>query len=83
MLMPAEKEAEEKIPISPAELSEAWETLTEIVTSFDYDSLEYMLGELSGYQLPPADAEKLAQIKKAAAVPEWDKLQQLLSIART
>ena len=83
MLMPAEKEAEEKIPISPAELSEAWETLTEIVTSFDYDSLEYMLGELSGYQLPSADAEKLAQIKKAAAVPEWDKLQQLLSIART
>ena len=83
MLIPAEKAAEEKVPISPAELSEAWETLTEIVTSFDYDSLEYMLGELSGYQLPSADAEKLAQIKKAAAVPEWDKLQQLLSIART
>ena len=83
VLMPAEKEAAEKAPISPAELSEAWETLTEIVTSFDYDSLEYMLGELSGYQLPEAEAEKLAQLKKAAAVPEWDKLQQLLSIART
>ena len=81
MLIPAEKAAEDKVPISQAELSEAWETLTEIVTSFDYDSLEYMLGELSGYQLPPADAEKLAQIKKAAAVPEWDKLQQLLGIA--
>ncbi|MBQ1614022.1 MAG: response regulator, partial [Selenomonas sp.] len=67
VLMPAEKESAEKAPISPAELSEAWETMRDIVQSFDDDSLAYLLEELSGYQLPPGDAEKLAQIKKAAA----------------
>ena len=81
MLIPAEKTDAEKTPISPEELAEAWQAMTEVVASFDYDSLEYMLDELSGYQLPEAEAEKLAQIKKAAAVPEWDKLQQLLGIA--
>ena len=80
MLMPAEKEAEEKLPISPAELSEAWETMRDIVQSFDDDSLAYLLEELSGYQLPPDDADKLAQIKKAAAAADWEKLQQLSGV---
>ena len=78
MLLPAEDTAQEKAPISSAELAEAWQALAEIVASFDFDSLDYMLGELSGYQLPEADAERLANIKKAAAVPDWEKLQQLL-----
>ena len=79
MLIPAEDTAQEKAPISPEELTEAWQALAEIVASFDFDSLGYMLGELSGYQLPEADAEKLAQIKKAAAVPDWAALQSLLA----
>ena len=79
MLLPAEDTAQEKAPISPEELAEAWQALAEIVASFDFDSLDYMLGELSGYQLPKADAEKLAQIKKAAAVPDWAALQSLLA----
>lgn len=79
MLLPAEDAAQEKAPISSAELAEAWQALAEIVASFDFDSLDYMLGELSGYQLPEADAEKLAQIKKAAAVPDWAALQSLLA----
>ena len=74
-----EADTEEKSPISPEELAEAWEAMGEIAVSFDYDSLMYMLGELSGYQLPAADAEKLAQIKKAAAVPDWAALQKILS----
>jgi len=79
MLLPAEDTAQEKAPISSAELAEAWQALAEIVASFDYDSLMYMLGELSGYQLPAADAEKLAKVKKAAAVPDWAALQKILS----
>ena len=78
MLLPAENEDTKKDPISPEELSEAWQAMAEIVASFDYDSLEYMLGELAGYKLPKADAEKLAQIKKAAGVPDWEQLQRLL-----
>ena len=74
-----EVDTEEKSPISPEELAEAWEAMGEIAVSFDYDSLMYMLGELSGYQLPSADAEKLAKVKKAAAVPDWAALQKILS----
>ncbi|WP_173442878.1 response regulator [Selenomonas ruminantium] len=74
-----EADTEEKSPISPEELAEAWEAMGEIAVSFDYDSLMYMLGELSGYQLPAADAEKLAKVKKAAAVPDWAALQKILS----
>jgi hypothetical protein len=74
-----EDNAGEKSPISPEELSEAWEAMGEIAASFDYDSLMYMLGELSAYQLPAAEAEKLAKIQKAAAVPDWAVLQKILS----
>lgn len=77
-LLPQEKTDSEKAPISAAELTEAWEALSEIVMSFDYDSLRYILDELSGFQLSGADAEKLAAAKKAAALPDWDALQKIL-----
>ncbi|SHK47250.1 Signal transduction histidine kinase [Selenomonas ruminantium] len=69
-LRPQEKANDEKAPISASEVAEAWEALQEIAASFDYDSLTYMLTELSGYQLAEADAERLAAVKKAAAVPD-------------
>ena len=76
-LLPQEKADSEKAPISASELAEAWEALHEIAVSFDYDSLTYMLDELSNYQLTGTDAERLAAAKKAAALPDWDALQKL------
>jgi len=50
----------------------------EIVTSFDYDSLGYMLEELSSYRLPTAEARKLKDVKDAARLPDWEKLTEIL-----
>jgi ribosomal protein L39E len=37
-----------------------------------------MLGELDSYSLPAADKEKLAKIKQAASVPDWETLKRIL-----
>jgi len=78
LLFPQEQAAEKKADITPAELAEAWEAMGEVVKSFDYDSLMYMLEEIDHYALPPADIEKMTKIRKAAAIPDWVVLQELL-----
>ena len=65
-------------PISEDELEEAWQAMCEVVASFDYDSLVYMLEELSSYRLPVADAQKLRAVKEAARLPDWEKLTEIL-----
>jgi HPt (histidine-containing phosphotransfer) domain-containing protein len=77
-LLPREEDNGDKPPISDEELSEAWQAMGEIVASFDYDSLGYVLEELSSYSLPEADAIKLKEVKDAARLPDWEKLTELL-----
>ncbi|MBR2215390.1 MAG: response regulator [Selenomonadaceae bacterium] len=67
-----------KTPIEAAELSEAYETLKEIVASFDYDSLKFVMDSLGGYELPEAEQERYESIKKAAAKPDWEELRKIL-----
>ncbi len=78
-LLPKEEADSDKPPISAEELAEAWQAMGEMVMSFDYDSLGFMLGELSGYRLPQEEAEKLKAVKEAARQPDWEKLQEILS----
>ena len=68
-----------KSPISDEELAEAWQTMADIVHSFDYDSLVYMLEELDGYKLAEKDKEKLTALQQAAKIPDWDKLKKILA----
>ena len=68
-----------KQPISDEELAEAWQTMADIVHSFDYDSLVYMLEELDGYKLAEKDKEKLTALQQAAKIPDWDKLKEILA----
>ena len=77
-LLPQEVPEEEKPLISEEELAEAWGAMAEVIESFDYDSLRFMLEDLSGYQLPDSGREKLKQVKEAAAVPDWEKLREIL-----
>ena len=77
-LLPQEEDASNKTPISEEELAEAWEAMGEVVGSFDYDSLNYMLEELSSYRLPEAETGKLKAVKEAARLPDWDKLKEIL-----
>jgi hypothetical protein len=52
--------------------------MSEVVMSFDYDSLNYMLAELSSYRLPREEADRLREIKEAARRPDWEKLKEIL-----
>ena len=69
---------ENKLPITEAELQEAWETIGDIIRSFDYDNLMYLLGELAGYQLGAHDQDRLKALEKAAELPDWEQLQELM-----
>ena len=77
-LLPQEEGESDKPPISGEELSEAWQAMGEVVMSFDYDSLRFMLEEMSSYRLPQEEAERLRQVKEAARLPDWEKLKEIL-----
>ena len=77
-LLPEEEDEGEKPPIGEEELAEAWQALSEVVMSFDYDSLGYMLTELSSYRLPPEAAGRLREVKEAARLPDWKRLKEIL-----
>ena len=77
-MLPEEVCEGEKPLISPEELAEAWQSLGEVVASFDFDSLSYMVAEISSYRLPPGEADRLKAIKEAARLPDWEKLKEIL-----
>ncbi len=69
---------ENKEEISHSDLKEAFESLKEVAASFDYDSLTYILDELSNYKLPEIERAKYAALKHAAQLPDWDKVREIL-----
>ena len=69
---------EDKEEISPSDLKEAFESLKEVAASFDYDSLTYILDELSKYKLPEIERAKYAALKHAAQLPDWDMVREIL-----
>ena len=77
-MLPQEEDMSGKPPIDPAELAEAFEAMSEMATAFDYDSLQFIFESLDGYRLPEKEAELYKEIKAAAAVPDWDKVKELL-----
>ncbi|WP_051650109.1 ATP-binding protein [Selenomonas sp. AB3002] len=81
-LMPKEEDTSEKPPIDPGELAEAFEAMSEIAATFDYDSLQFIFESLDGYHLPEKEAGLYKEIKAAAAVPDWDKVKELLEQAK-
>ncbi|WP_407399027.1 ATP-binding protein [Anaerovibrio sp.] len=74
----SEVDEENKVAISDAELKEAWEAIGDMIQTFDYDNLMYLLGELSGYRLEEKDRKKLQSLEDAAKVPDWEKLKELI-----
>ncbi|MBR2216457.1 MAG: response regulator [Selenomonadaceae bacterium] len=76
---PAEDEDDRPL-IDPAELQEAYDTLTEVVAAFDYDSLMFVLDSLAEYKLPPEDASRYQALRDAAKRPDWEQVRELLSL---
>ena len=52
--------------------------MSEIAATFDYASLQFIFESLDDYRLPEKEAELYKEIKAAAAVPDWDKVKELL-----
>lgn len=51
--------------MSLSEFKEAVSALKEVVSAFDFDSADMIIGELSNYSIPAAYAPKFTEIKKA------------------
>lgn len=73
----AADEPDVKAEISPEGLAEAWESLREVAQAFDYDSLSYILTELSQYALPQADEARLQAVRQAADRLAWEEIRKL------
>lgn len=71
---------DEDLPlITSEELSDAYSAIEECAKSLDYDSIEGIIGELSGYKLPDADKKRIKLIKKGLAAADSSKIIEAIS----
>ncbi len=75
-----EKQApEDTLPlIKDAQIKDAYNTIREIASSFDFDTLTMIMDSLKGYRFPDSEKERYEALKAAAAIPDWDKLAGIL-----
>ena len=57
-------------------LKEAYQTITEIAQSMDYELMEGILSDLRTYNLPDADAKRVAAIERMLTELDWDGIIQ-------
>ena len=70
---------DESLPeISMEELADAYRTILEVQSNFDFDTLTIMMESLKGYRIPKEERERYTRLKQYAARPEWDKIEKLL-----
>ena len=77
-LIKVEENNSDKPLIDDDQLNEAFEAMKDIASSFDYDSLMFVIQSLDEYKLPDDKAEIYKQIKIAAEKLEWTKINELL-----
>ncbi|MBE5827331.1 MAG: response regulator [Butyrivibrio sp.] len=73
-----EPEEDDRIPISEADLANAYEAIKEFVPQMDYDAVEMVLSELKEYRLPPEDDKKIKEIERLLKNIDWDGIEALL-----
>jgi CheY-like chemotaxis protein len=64
--------------IDEASLAEAYAAIREMAAAFDYDSIQFVLEELSKSRVPEDKAERHARLVEAAKKPDWDALKKVL-----
>ena len=64
--------------MSLSEFQEAVSALKEVVSAFDFDSADMIIGELSNYSIPAAYAPKFTEIKKAIKSVDQQAVVKLL-----
>ena len=78
-----EPDDREKPLIDREQLTEAYETLREVTSSFDYDSMKFVMDSLAEYRLPPEEQERCRALRQAAAIPDWDRMKAALQDSGT
>ena len=74
---------EEMVPIDDATLREAYDTLKEFVTSFDYDDAMFVLESLEGYRLPEDEEKRYQSLRTAVEKLDWERAGQILADRKT
>ncbi|MBO6137858.1 MAG: response regulator [Lachnospiraceae bacterium] len=64
--------------IKDSQIKDAYNTIREISSSFDFDTLTMIMDSLKGYRFPDSERERYEALKVAAAIPDWDKLAGIL-----
>jgi len=78
-LIKVEDDDADKPLIDDAELAEAFESMKEIASAFDYDSMQFVFESLDAYKLPDAEIERYKKIKDATEKLNWEKVLELLN----
>ena len=64
--------------IEPENLREAYDTLREVLSSMDYDSVDFVLDVLGKYRVPESERERCEKLRHAAENFDWDEMAALL-----
>ncbi len=76
----AEKDGGGKKPISEEALAEAYSSMREVASCFDYDSMRFILGSLEEYSLPEEEQEHCRKLKEAVEQLAWEQVKTLLQV---
>jgi len=71
----------EKEAIPEEELREAYSALSDVIPQMDYDSVEMILEQLSGYALPEEDSRIVKELTKKMKLFDWDGMEELMKEA--
>ena len=64
--------------ITPKALKEAYQTIAEIASAMDYGLMDEVLEHLSGFNLPPEDAERIAKIQARLMELDFEGISEIL-----
>ena len=71
-------ETQDRPPVPPDELKDAYAALKEVIPQMDYDAVEMILGQLKEYRLPDEDKQKVEKLEKLLKLFDWDSMEELL-----
>ncbi|MCR4755519.1 MAG: response regulator [Lachnospiraceae bacterium] len=58
-------------------MKEAYQTITEIAQSMDYELMDGLLREIKGYRLTDDDGQRVCEIERLLTELNWDKISEL------
>ena len=68
--------------IEAGALAEAYQTISEIAESMDYELMEGILHDLQGYALEPQDADAVSKMEQLLTELDWDGIQKTANSCR-